>query len=319
MSASSLKSSIACVLIDGDKIRQIRQEQGLTQLYVATSLGITTDTVSRWENKRSPSIKQENAEKLAEVLEVELEVITLVPEEEEVPKETVAEEVSTPEKVVPPPTVSSKNMWILPVLMIVLVAGFLVYRVNRSAVVPVEISAERFLPEHASPYLPFPVLIRVHTADQTAVSFILRESFPDSCDVVNGIPPFTAQNSTGVKWINTTGVEDLYFGYLARPANRVHGGDTLVFDGLILVDNNEQPVVGETVIQMADYHWADRNHDYRIDDNEILTIYSSFDLFKQMGVDIEKIQQIWAGHGYLWDMDRKEFSVITEITTSDGE
>ena len=309
------------MLIDGDKIRQIRQEQGVTQLYVATSLGITTDTVSRWENKRSPSIKQENAEKLAEVLEVDLAEITLVPEEDP-PAEVISEDAQTSDEIVPAAAVSiHKGMWILPLLVVVVVvvAGFLVYRFNRNVVPPVNVSAERLLPKHASPYLPFPVLIRVHVTGQAGTSFILRESFPDSCVAVNGIPPFTARNSTGVKWINITGAADLYFGYLARPANKVQGGDMLVFDGLILVNNQKEAVKGETSTEMADYHWADRNNDYRIDDNEILTIYSFFELFKQMGVDIDKIQQIWAGHGYLWDMDRKEFSVITETTTSDGE
>ena len=63
------------IRIDGSKIRQIREQKGLTQLYVATAVDVTTDTVSRWENKRYPSIKKENGQKLAEALEVELEAI----------------------------------------------------------------------------------------------------------------------------------------------------------------------------------------------------------------------------------------------------
>ncbi len=322
MSTSSLKSSsLACVLIDGDKIRQIRQEQGLTQLYVATSLGVTTDTVSRWENKRSPSIKQENAEKLAEVLEVDLVDITDIPAAEVPVEEVVSEDVSSADgDELKPPSVSSKGLWVLPLVIVTLMVALLVYKKNGGVVsVPVEVRAERFLPTHGSPHLPFPVLLRIHAADQVATSFILRESCPDSCNISNGIPVFTAQNRRGVKWIHTTGVDDLYFGYLANPAGMARDGDTLVFDGLLLVDNKEQQVGGATTIEMVDYHWADRNNDYRIDDNEILTIYSSFEIFKQMGVDIDKIQAIWASQGYRWDMDHKEFSVVSETAVSGEE
>lgn len=311
MSTPAKSSAIACVLIDGDKIRQIRQNQGLTQLYVATSLGITTDTVSRWENKRSPSIKLENAEKLAEVLGVELADIT-----------TIAGSDLSSESALPGSGVESRSspvtfrwMWWLPLLIFVLVAGGLLYKKSGGVVaIPVTVSAERLLPKHGSPYLPFPVLLRVHATEQTKTSFILRESFPESCIVTGGLPDFTAQAENGVKWISTTGSDDLYFGYLASSAGTAHTGEKLVFAGELLVDNKKRQVTGATTIEMLDYHWADGNNDYRIDDNEILTIYTSFELFKQMGVDIDKIQAIWAGHGYRFDPERKEFIVVNEAT-----
>ena len=53
------------VLIDGAKVKELREKQGLTQLYMATVVGVTTETISRWENRRYPSIKGDNAEKLA--------------------------------------------------------------------------------------------------------------------------------------------------------------------------------------------------------------------------------------------------------------
>ncbi len=312
-------SPIACVLIDGEKIRQIRQERGLTQLYVATCLEITTDTVSRWENKRSPSIKQENAERLAEVLEVDLDEITQGFDPDLQPDPGSAEVCGEDEPVVSQP-ISTRGLWIMPLLMVLLVFGWLGYRANHTGLVaPPVVTAERLLPKHGSPHLPFPVLIRVHTDEPVATSFILRESFPDSCVVSSGIPPFTAQSQTGVKWIDTTGTDDLYFGYLVNPGGIPDDGEKLVFDGLILVDNMKQRVDGATTIAMGDYHWADRNNDYRIDDNEILAIYSSFELFKQMGVDIDTIQQIWAGKGYRWDMDAKSFAVVSGTTPQGGE
>ncbi len=60
------------VRIDGDRIRRLREEKELTQLYVATVVGVTTDTVSRWENRRYQTVKRQNALKLAQALEVDL-------------------------------------------------------------------------------------------------------------------------------------------------------------------------------------------------------------------------------------------------------
>ena len=37
----------------GDRIRQLRQELGLTQEKFAAKLGVTFPTVNRWENKRA--------------------------------------------------------------------------------------------------------------------------------------------------------------------------------------------------------------------------------------------------------------------------
>ena len=59
--------------INGSKIRSLREQNDLTQLYLATVVGVTTDTISRWENRRYPSIKLENARKLADALGVPLE------------------------------------------------------------------------------------------------------------------------------------------------------------------------------------------------------------------------------------------------------
>ena len=64
------KSSTVC--LDGTEVKRIREGQQLTQCYVSKMVGVTTDTISRWENKRYPTIRRENALKLAEALEVPL-------------------------------------------------------------------------------------------------------------------------------------------------------------------------------------------------------------------------------------------------------
>ena len=57
MTVEMLPGGIQMVKIDGARVRRLREQKGLTQLYVATAVQVTTDTISRWENKRYPSIK----------------------------------------------------------------------------------------------------------------------------------------------------------------------------------------------------------------------------------------------------------------------
>ncbi|MGB3225713.1 MAG: helix-turn-helix transcriptional regulator, partial [Desulforhopalus sp.] len=83
MADNSFSSPMNMVKIDGAKIKLLREQQGLTQLYLATAVEVTTDTISRWENRRYPSIKKDNGLKLAEALNVQLEEILEAPEEEQ--------------------------------------------------------------------------------------------------------------------------------------------------------------------------------------------------------------------------------------------
>jgi len=72
---TSAPGTVPMARIDGAEIRRLRESKGLTQLYLATFIGVTTDTISRWENRRYPSIKLDNAERLAQALEVNLQAI----------------------------------------------------------------------------------------------------------------------------------------------------------------------------------------------------------------------------------------------------
>ena len=148
----------------------------LTQLYVSKVVGVTTDTISRWENNRYPTIRRENALKLAEALEVQLADILLKPVAEE-----SAPAVTTREK--------SPFVWL----------GFAViapYRYFRcwlffNANHPFHlrsVTAERLLPVYAAPGSTIPVQIRLtHRARSGGV--ILREYFPKGWKIVQANPP----------------------------------------------------------------------------------------------------------------------------------
>ena len=71
----SYPGAVLMVKIDGSKTKYLRESKKLTQLYLSTVVGVTTDTISRWENRHYQSIKLENAEKLAQALEVPFEEI----------------------------------------------------------------------------------------------------------------------------------------------------------------------------------------------------------------------------------------------------
>lgn len=49
-----------------NRLKEIRKEQGKTQKELATLLGVTEMTISRWENMEELSIKHEQAQRLAE-------------------------------------------------------------------------------------------------------------------------------------------------------------------------------------------------------------------------------------------------------------
>ncbi|WP_236685584.1 helix-turn-helix transcriptional regulator [Geobacter pickeringii] len=116
------KAGAPIVAIDGSTIKRIREAKKLTQLYVASVVGVTTDTISRWENNRYPTIKRDNAEKLATALEVAVEeILRREPSAEELPAEPP-----------PPPVTSRKRWWWGALLLAVAVAVAGVFLFQRS-------------------------------------------------------------------------------------------------------------------------------------------------------------------------------------------
>ena len=99
MTDNTFAGPMSMIKIDGAKIKLLREQQGLTQLYLATAVEVTTDTISRWENRRYPSIKRENGLKLAEALNVPLEELL-----EDIPADAPEDDASVPASVPGEPT-----------------------------------------------------------------------------------------------------------------------------------------------------------------------------------------------------------------------
>jgi len=298
------------VKIDGSKVRSLRESKGLTQLYIATVVGVTTDTISRWENKRYPTIKEENARRLAEALEVSLSDILEKEEEASIPDETPALTVSRTR-------ISSPNrilLWLL-LLLVVMLLPFIWYSVKQPQ--PVSIFASRLLPPHIPAGQPFPVVIQVTTTQQPPFSLIVKETLPEGCEPLASAPPFTGfDKKTGsLKWISRTTGKVTTFVYLAKRIDTPSGAanDTpLRFNGSVTLrdkKSSETRIAGALVLPLAEYHWADANRDNRIEDAEILAVYDTFSALDNINYDWQKIDEIWSGEGYHWDAGKEEYII----------
>lgn len=298
------------VQIDGSKVRSLREAQGLTQLYIATVVGVTTDTISRWENKRYPSIKEENGLKLAEALEVTLDDIL---EKEEEIKDTE----ETPTLAVSQSRAPKSNrilLWLL-LLVVILLLPFVWYHFKQPE--PVTIFATRVLPPHIPAGQPFPVIIQVETKEQGPFSLILRETLPADCEPIVSSPPFTGMDKKNgsLKWISRTAGQVTTFVYLAKrlvTESSTPNSAPLRFSGSVTLrdkKSSETTIAGSQVLPLADYHWADANRDNRIGDAEILAAYDTFSALDNIEYDWQEIDDIWSGEGYHWDRSKQEYVI----------
>jgi transcriptional regulator with XRE-family HTH domain len=296
--------------IDGSKVRSLREAKGLTQLYIATVVGVTTDTISRWENKRYPSIKEENALKLAEALDVTLDEILEKEEERTKPEETVTVAVSQSR----PPKSNRILLWLM-LLTVVLLLPFVWYSFKQPE--PITILATRLLPPHIPVNQPFPVIIQVKTKQQGPFSLILKETLPAGCEPVVSAPPYTGMDKkTGsLKWIARTTGQVTTFVYLAKRLltdSNTNSYTPLRFNGSVTLrdkKSSETTIAGSLVLPLADYHWADANRDNRIEDAEILAVYDIFNALDNVEYDWQKIDDIWSGEGYHWDGNKQEYII----------
>ena len=182
------KSSLPVVPIDGSKIKTIREAKKLTQLYVANVVGVTTDTISRWENNGYPAIKRDNAEKLAAALEVDLAEIVKSEEQKD----------DTGEAALPPQPAGHRRAWVLAcAAVLMLVAVFFLYR--QLFAIP---RAERNLPTFGAPGETIPVQIRVERKDTEPTGLIVKERLPAGWRFVGSLPQSAGNAGAGeVKWL----------------------------------------------------------------------------------------------------------------------
>ena len=298
------------VRIDGGKVRHLREAKGLTQLYIATVVGVTTDTISRWENKRYPTIKQENGLNLAEALEVSLDDILET-------EEPAAEVQEVSEIIVP--QVSSRrqfrpHIWLM-VLSVILLLPFIWFHFKQPEKPIVSISASRILPSHIPAGQQFPVIIRVTGVKDGSFSLILKEELPAGCEIIRSVPPHSGiDKKTGIiRWLSRTRGPATTFVYLARHEPATDSGSSLRFSGSVTLRDggaSGTSIGGSQVVPIANYHWADTNQDNRIVDDEILEAYDVFSALDGLDYDWQEIDDIWSGEGYHWDEKLLKYVIL---------
>jgi len=316
MTEPLMNGPMAMVKIDGAKIKRLREHQGLTQLYLATAVQVTTDTISRWENKRYPTIKKENGLKLAETLNVALEEILLLDETQEQPEEVPVLEQSMDEQaseVAQPSTRSQRKKWPILVLSVtfLLVAAILGWLALQSAA-PNKLETTRILPEHCISGQPFPVLIKLSGLKEESVALIIKEQPPAGAKILATSPDASAvsKESSEIKWLGKVD-QDSVFAYILTITG--HPGQQASFMGYAALNKNSDDmprISGSSTISFSKYHWADTDRDNTISDKEILAVYDKFSEFKELESELDTIEEIWLGTGYKWNEADANFEIL---------
>ena len=304
LSDKNEKATSGSVAIEGVTIKTVRETKKLTQLYVASVVGVTTDTISRWENNRYPTIKRENAEKLAMALEVNLDEIlrheTACPSEEVVENE------------LPQPKKKNWRGLLLAILIIalIIIAAFFILS-NMSS----PVAAVRWIPKYSAPGELMPVQITVNRMDNTSRGLIIKEKLPPGWRLVNAMPPAASGKapSEEIKWLIPGGSGAVRISYVVQLPQDAALDTRAELHGTIFVHtgsiNRAEAIKGNDRVTIAPLHWADSNGDSRIDDSEIMPAYYITEEMKSLALDWSGIEAIWSGSGYSWDQTRKEFKV----------
>ncbi len=287
------------VCLDGSQVKRQRELHGLTQLYISKVVGVTTDTISRWENNRYPTIRRENAINLAEALGVSLEQILQKPAVDAVDE-------------VMPPAVNRRPLIIAGLLLLFALLLGVWFSTSRQPQVVVDVAAERVLPVFAAPGSIIPVQLQL-SRQQDAGGFILREDFPDGWTLIEAFPPPSSlDNVAGVaRWIIKAGDQSDKVVYLAEVAFTQADAVNTVFRGEMVAGSGENristPVGGESSVEVAPFHWADADGDGRIDDGEMLDTSYTIDEMSGVHIDWNHLEHLWDAGSYRWDETDKSF------------
>lgn len=300
---NTMKSGVAMVRISGTKVRSLREEQNLTQLYLATAVGVTTETISRWERQEAPTLKEENGLKLADALSVSLADIL------DSGKQRADEE----QMILLRPAKGVVMRAAVVVAAVALLGIFAVFFVGYRGANVLHVSAKRIMPAHTLSGHPFPVVIEVDFVSGKKSSLLLKEQLPAGCRVLKTVPQAAVAESGLLKWIDKNGPGRSIFSYLVSCTASGETQSALFFDGSLLVrqsSRQEVTVDGRSRLRLAEFHWADSNKDHVIDDEELLAVYDDFGRVEGLGVNVEEVETIWMGSGYRWDPKRLVFAII---------
>lgn len=310
MTENSFPGPMSMIQIDGQKIKFLREQQGLTQLYLATAVDVTTDTISRWENKRYPSIKKENGIRLAEALNVELE--ELLEKKEDAPSEIKEQVVEPAQTTAGSSARPFKKIW--PVLLlsgtlfgVILAFMFFSFKAGRVQV----FSAVRIAPNHCIAGQPFPVTIELSGEADKKMAFILKENIPSQAKILltSPAPRQKRADEAFLKWITKVMVPTS-FSYVMQLGNTTEGSSFELSGTIATAGGEDLPITGSRKIAIGLHHWADMDADNLISDKEILIVYDKYAGIQGLEDEIDLIEEIWLGYGYRWNVASQQYDIV---------
>jgi transcriptional regulator with XRE-family HTH domain len=310
MTDNSFAGPMSMVKINGSKIKLLREQQGLTQLYLATAVEVTTDTISGWENRRYPSIKRDNGLKLAEALNVQLEELLEETTEEQEP-ETLFPKLSQKNQPHQNPRPRIAMNWPLLILsgtIFCIILAFIWFFVHSSP--SISFSVERIVPPHCIDGQPFPVVIKVTGAPDVATALIIKETLSENGTIHTTSPKVAAGGlkNNQIRWLKKINSKGL-FAYVVTMSGKE--ASEMTFAGTAAISHDsELSIKGQNTIAIGLHHWADTNKDNIISDDEILTVYDQYSEITDIDLDIDLIEEIWLGSEYLWDTATATFKII---------
>jgi len=288
------------VAVDGAALRRIREEKRLTQFYVSKVVGVTTDTVSRWENNRYPTIRRDNAVKLAEALEVDLDEIL-----------KVNVDVQTVEEIRRPKSFIIKTWIFAVVVLIVILILWFFYALKETPSEP-QLQAQRVLPPHVAPGHELLVQL-VISAEAPIKGMILKEEFPSGWIFISSEPEATSVDmATGTaRWIFRNPETHTHVYYRLGVPQDVHLNNEISVSGELIANPDGQqfvlPLYPDQRTSIRPFHWADTNANYVIDDMEILIFSELTENTSELDNEWYQVEQIWHSGSYRWDEDNYRF------------
>ena len=301
--------------INGNKIRLLREQKELTQLYLATVVGVTTDTISRWENRRYPAIKLDNAKKLAEALGIPLEELL---DEAGKDQQNAVEEYLVETNVEAQPAqglqhhvfvfLQRKKIAAGIVSCLVLIGSvYFFMTVLRSG----GVQAVRILPGHTAPNAPFPVIIHATGDSDAQNTLLIRDVLDGDCEahgpVAEGDPKPFEQNP---RWIGKLENGKADFLYIVTPGKKLKQDDEIHFSGDTITREGQtagDPIDGASHIAILPYHWVDADKDYVISDSEILKAYETYSISGESPINFAEVEELWMAGKYAWNKKTMSF------------
>lgn len=301
------------VSIDGDAIRNIREEGRLTQFYVAKVVGVTTDTVSRWENNRYPTIRRDNALKLAEALEVALEDI--------LKQDDPAPDVD----VQAPGAADSRNAWrkyTLFILLILVTVALYLFSTPTPQVIDNVLRGQRVVPHYSAPGTRLPIHLEINSQKKVK-GLIVKEEFPPGWNLVEADPPPSSlDNLNGsVRWMLRNPDQVKQIVYVLQVPKNVPMGKTISLSGEVVANPEGQRFSIVTAstgsLRIAPLHWADVDGNSQIDDLEILEVSDRIDQAENIHYDWDLVERMWDAGAYKYDLKTQSFAPRKQPPVSD--